>query len=365
VSGLAALFRRDGAPADRRAAQEMLAAAPHRGPDGMWTRISGPVVLGHAKMAVTPEEEHEQQPLVSPRTDCAIIADVRLDNRDDLLARLPDRPASTLSDAELILRAYEAWGDDAPVHLLGDFAFVIWDPGRQRLVCARDPAGQRALFYRSDRATFAAASEIQQLLQDPTVRLVPNEERILDHLVPLNIHRIERDQAATFYQGIYSVPAGHVLVVDREAVRARRYWQLEPPAELRYRRDDEYAEHYLALFSEVVRARLRSSRPVGVLLSGGLDSSSIVAVAQELYRSGRAVDRGFSSLSFVFDGLECDEHGLIGDLQAKYGFEARYIAYPTIGGWLHPTSDGFLESPNMGLFELRHAIFGAATRAGR
>src|SRR5207248_2685690 len=121
---------------------------------------------------------------VSPRTGCALIADARLDNRDVLLARLPDRPSPRASDAELILCAYEAWGLDAPARLLGDFAFVIWDPRRKRLLCARDSSGQRTLYYRIDRRTFAAASELHQLLQDPSVPVAPDEERIRDFLVP-------------------------------------------------------------------------------------------------------------------------------------------------------------------------------------
>src|SRR5207249_1849001 len=114
----------------------------------------------------------------------------------------------------------------------------------------------------------------------------------------------------------------------------RRYWELEPPAELRYRTDDEYAEHFLALFSEVVGARLRSSRPLGAMLSGGLDSSSVVCMAQELYRAGRADARGFTSFSLVFDGLECDERHLIGDIQAKYGFQARFVPPDGFYDWL-------------------------------
>jgi len=164
--------------------KEMLAAVPYRGPDGQYVRVWHTVGLGHAKLAVTLEEEPEQQPLISPRTGCAVIADARLDNRAHLLARLPDNPSSTVSDAELILRAYEAWGPKAAAELLGDFAFAIWDPRDRRIVCARDTSGQRCLFYRLDQRTFAAASEIQQLLQDRAVPIEPNVERVREYLVP-------------------------------------------------------------------------------------------------------------------------------------------------------------------------------------
>lgn len=185
MSGLAALFYRDGRPIDEDALSAMLAAIPYRGPDGFSTRHFGIVALGHAKMAVTPEEEEEIQPLVSSRTGCAVMADVRLDNRSELLSVLSDRPSAATSDAELILRAYETFGVDCVSRLLGDFAFVVWDPRHQALVCGRDTSGQRTLFYRVNRRTFAAASEIHQLLQDESVPISPNEERIREFLTPL------------------------------------------------------------------------------------------------------------------------------------------------------------------------------------
>ena len=107
MSGLVALLHRDGRPVEPGVVWEMLRAVPYRGPDGMWLRVWDDVALGFAKLAITPEEIDEEQPLVSPRTGCAVTADVRLDNRPDLLAQLPDRLPPITSDAELILRAYE------------------------------------------------------------------------------------------------------------------------------------------------------------------------------------------------------------------------------------------------------------------
>ncbi len=364
MSGLAILLHRDGRPVDRCDISSMLAAAPYRGPDGMFVRTWGSLGLGHARMALTLEEESEEQPLVSPRTGCAIVADVRLDNREELMARLGRSLGERLSDADIILRAYEEWGVDALRRLLGDFAFAIWDPRCQSLVCARDAMGQRALFYRCDHFTFAAASEIQQLLQDPAVPIAPSEERIRDFLTPLNGLRNERDHPLTFYEGIYSLPAGHVMTVGSSGVKTRRYWEMDPPAELRYRSSDEYAEHYRALLLEVVRARLRSSRPIEALLSGGLDSSSIVCVAQELYRAGAAPDRGFASISVTYEGYDCDETHFIREVRAKYGFEAHYVTCGDLAGRLQPDPRGFQEAPNVGVSEVRDAIGDTATRAG-
>ena len=364
MSGLAALFHRDGRPANPDYAWAMLSAVPYRGPDGASVWTSDRIALGHARMAVTPEEAEERQPLVSPRTGCVLISDARLDNRDDLLARLPDPASPDASDAELILRAYESWGIDSAARLLGDFAYVIWDPRRERLVGARDTSGQRTLFYRVDRGTFAAASEIRQLVQDPSVPIIPNERQVRQFLVPMIILESARDQAPeTFFDGIFGVPAGHVLVVEPESLRLKRYWDLKPTAELRYRTDDEYAEHFLALFSEVLRTRLRASR-TGIMLSGGLDSSSIVCTAQELFRSGRAEDRGVTCLSLVFNGLECDERDLIRDIEAKYGIQSQYIPLTASTDRLMLEPPEVQESPHSTNLRFGDPVYAAASQAG-
>lgn len=364
MSGLAAVFHRDGRPVAEETVRAMLAAAPYRGPDGMSWRCWGSVSIGHAKMALTAEEQAEQQPLVSPRTGCALIADARLDNRAELLSRLPGRPGSELSDAELLLRAYETWEERAPAHLVGDFAFVVWDPRRRHLVCARDTSGQRGLFYRVDQGTFAAASEIQQLLQDPAVPIAPNAGRIRDSLTPHHVFVNEKENPATFFAGIWLLPAGHTLVIDASTTRLRQYWQMVPPAELRYRTDAEYAEHYRTLFFDVIKARLRSVHPVGVMLSGGLDSSSVACTAQELYRTGQAEDRGFTSFSIVYDGLDTDERHFIAEIQAKYGFNAVQIPHSSMAGRLQLEPAGFQESPTLASAQARDRVFGAAEAAG-
>jgi asparagine synthase (glutamine-hydrolysing) len=376
MSGVAVLLHRDGRPADAASVAQvaaMLDAIPYRGPDGTGVHRDGPVVLGHAAFAVTPEDVLERrtggQPLVNPRSGCAIVADARLDNRAALraalMARGPALPLPTLvGDATLILCAYENWGQDAFARLLGDFAVVIWDAHHRRVICARDTSGQRSLFYRSDARTFAAASEIHQLLQDHAISVWPNEDRIRDSLVPVNVFRNEQDQAATYYKDIWALPAGHVLTVEGERIRSTRYWQLEVPREIRYRRAQEYAEHFSSLFSEVVQSRLRAAHPMGALLSGGLDSSSVVCTAQQLYRRGVATDRGFTSFSTVFDSLDCDERDLIGEMQMAYGFDARFVSGGAFGGRLQLEPDGFMECPNMGIPEARDTLFATIQASG-
>jgi asparagine synthase (glutamine-hydrolysing) len=240
----------------------------------------------------------------------------------------------------------------------------LWDPRCHRLVCARDSSGQRSLFYRADERTFAAASEIHQLLQDPDIPLVANEDRIRDFLVPSRVFRNPAEDSSTFYKGISLLEAGHVLIVERGRLQTRRYWQLEPREELRYRTDQEYAEHYLELFSTAVATRLRSSRPVGALLSGGLDSSSIVCVAEELARAGRLQTPGLVGISFAYDGLDCDEHDLVREIQAKYELDVAFLPAAEYGWILQPEPRGFVESPYTKGTDLLDAMSAIAAGAG-
>lgn len=368
MSGLAALLVRDRPRAEAATVLAMLDAIPYRGPDGSFARCFGPAVLGHARMVVSAAERGEGQPLLSRRTGCAIVADARLDNGDELLSHLlPGSAAKDVSDAALLLRAYEQWGLDAPRHLLGDFAFIVWDPRSRRLMCARDGAGQRTLFYRADHREFAAASEIHQLLQDPRIPVEPNDERIRSALVPLHLNQNEVEQPPTYYTGVYALEPGRVLVVDADSLHIQRFWQLEAPAPLRYRRAEEYVEQFRELFLRAVATRLRTDGPLGALLSGGLDSSSIVCATQELFRSGAAVDPGFATFSAVFDGEDYDERALIESVHARwnFAFRAHYLTPKDEREWRPLRPGGFRQRPELpttGMATLFDAAHASGTR---
>lgn len=363
MSSLAVVFNRDGRPLTHDGVWEMLDAVPYHGPDGVWVRNWNTISMGYAKTTVTPEEIDEQQPLVSPRTGCSIVADIRLDNRTDLRRILGSLPAST-SDAELALRAYERWDSDAISHLLGDFAFVIWDPRNQEVVCGRDSSGQRPLFYRVDDRTFAAASEIHQLLQDQSAPVEPNEDRILFGLQTNNIFRNDKQYASTYYRGIYSIPPGHLMIVSSDRHRLKRYWELGPRQEIRYRGDADYAEHFRDLLFTCVKDRLRSIHPVTIALSGGLDSASVACIALELARDNGTPVPDISAVSSIFEGLDCDERPYIETIRAKYGIDVRYVPSNGVNSRLQLEPQRFQESPNMALNDDRAALLAAATAGG-
>ena len=276
----------------------MLATMARRGPDGQRSWCADRAALGQTLLATTSEAMVGIQPWVHPDTDCVVVADSRLDNRIELLRELGmgGCVVDTIGDAELLHAAYQRWGQHSAAHLLGDFAFAIWDPRNRTLFCARDQLGVRPFYYcHLPQRLFAFASEADALLRLPEVPKSLNEVRIVDFLVP----QLEGfDATSTFYQAIQRMPAGHTCSIDGTHLRIRRYWT--PTDELTHsppHNDAEAAEAILALLAQAVHCRMRSNHKVGSMLSGGLDSSAIVALAsKELIRTGAGPLPTFSAI---------------------------------------------------------------------
>jgi asparagine synthase (glutamine-hydrolysing) len=278
VSGLCAIYHGDGRPAEARRLARMLEAIAHRGPDGRGQWIEGPVGLGHRLLFVTPESLAEEEPAVDPSGDCRIVWDGRIDNRPELLGRLEGDgiDPGRRTDPELLLAAYRRWGPACLARVLGDFAFVLWDRRRRRLFCGRDRIGLRPLHYAWDGRTLYLASEARPLAVALGGVPEPDDEIVLAFL--LREFR-EADHARTFFRQIHRLPPGHLLVVAGDGARVERYWGLDPRSTVDYPRERDYVERFRELFDRAVGARLRSSFPVGVFLSGGLDSSAIAVSA--------------------------------------------------------------------------------------
>lgn len=270
MSGVAGILLRQGhAPAAAAAdIQQMLARMHHRARDGSSWWTDPCVALGHAWLNTT--DEAGPGPLTMGGGKLVITADCRLDNRDELLARLGIRDSS-VADATLLMRAYLRWGEACPVHLQGDFAFAIWDSERQTLFCARDHFGVKPFYYHSSDRRFVFASEIGPILGVDGV-----SARVSDHQISGFLAGLPDDPQSTHYSEIFRLPARHSLTVTGSQVVLRRYWQIEPSQ--RPMRSDA-AEEFRHLFSQSVRNRMRGTSAVGAMLSGGLDSSSIACVA--------------------------------------------------------------------------------------
>jgi asparagine synthase (glutamine-hydrolysing) len=249
-----------------------------------------------------------------------LVADARIDNRSDLAAALDlEAPLSEVSDSDLILAAYQKWGEICAERLLGDFSFVVWDERNRKLFCARDPFGTRSFYYYRTSKLFLFASEIKALFAYPGVPKQIDERRIADHL-----RCVLEDTSGTFYNGILRLPAAHTLAVEKDSARLARYWSLDPKFELKLPSDEAYEEAFRSHFTEAVRCRMRSVGPIGSMLSGGLDSSSITCVARDL--STKEKGEGIHTFSFLFDQVpESDERLYIHAVLAQGGMESHIL----------------------------------------
>lgn len=283
MSGIFGILRLDGRPVELETLQRMSSAMSHRGPDGLGVWHEGPVALGHLAFHTTPESLGERQPLKARECDLVLTADARIDNREELFGKLgfDRRPAQEVSDAALILAAYQRWGGQCPEYLLGDFAFAIWDARRNSLFCVKDRFGVNPLyFYHGKGQLFAFASEIKALLTLEEVSDEIDEMEIAHHLS----FPVEQDLGRTYYKEIRRGLPMHTLEVSRDHTRELRYWQLDTTRELSLDSDEEYAEALREIFSQAIDCRLRSTGNVASMLSGGLDSSSMVCVASHLLK---------------------------------------------------------------------------------
>jgi asparagine synthase (glutamine-hydrolysing) len=321
VSGIFGCLNLDGAPVDRALLGRMQNRLAHRGPDGAAQWVDGAVGLGHLALHTTPESVRERQPLLDASGALCLTLDGRVDNRDELLADLRAKGFEPRddTDAELVLQAYRCWGEESPARIIGDFAFAIWDGAAGRLFCARDIAGVRQLYYFRDARRFLWASEWRALFEHAAVSRAPDERMIAQHLC-----NTLTGNGETLFRDIARLPPGHALAVTRDGLRLRRYWDVDPRRAIRYRNDDDYAEHFHAIFREAVRCRLRSQRPVAADLSGGIDSSSIVGMVEALRAEGAVTLPGFETFSLAFPGLACDERPYVDAVARRWNLAPHF-----------------------------------------
>jgi len=282
MSGIAGILHFDGRPVEPGQVEAMTAAMHTRGPDGIHHWRKGNVALGQCMLRTTPESLEETQPLTNEDQSLVLVMDGRVDNFEELRRELLGRGAMlrTRADAELVLRAYEVWGEDCPDRIIGECVFFIWDARRQCLFAARDAAGTRHFHYHQGEGWFAFASEIKGLLTLPIERRL-NESRLLDYLVP----EFDRDdEVGTFYQGILRMPAGHAMSVNAAGPRIWRWWKPGELSEQKFASMEECTDAFMDQLRVAVKCRLRSIKPVGAMLSGGLDSSSIVGLISKEFR---------------------------------------------------------------------------------
>ena len=334
MSAICALFRFDGAPVPAARIGTLLDALGEYGTEaGSWApeTAAAPVALGCRPWRVTAEDAWYRPPLFSADGQLALVADARIDNRMELASALgiPAGETAHLPDAAFILAAYQAWGAEGTRRLLGDFAFALWDQRRRALVSARDGVGMRVLFYHHTPQQIALATSAHALTALPEVRARLNLQKVAEFLVLLP------NQESTFFEGILRVPPGYTLTATEEGIRLEQFWSPEPKRTLSLGSDREYEEGFLEVFGEAVRARLRSTGPLGVMASGGLDSSSVAVVAAaQLREQGLSLPTFHAAPRAGFQGAM--RRGMVADESGDVEAIAR----------LHPNIDLRIRRPN-------------------
>lgn len=293
-----------------------------------------------------------------------VAAIARLDQRAELIRELratDDRVSPESSDPMLILHAYAAWGIEAVKRLVGDFAFILHDARENMVLCARDPMGIEPLFYVDSPSHFACASSITALLDMKAASRELDrayfESRLVGELV---------EEPATPYRDVRRLFPGCLIVATGDSVMLQPYWQPHVRPAIQYTDDREYVEHFRYIFRQAVADRLPADQPAGVLLSGGLDSTSIYAVAH-----GLAVERGQAppqAISGIFERMrEADEREYIQATVTQFRMDPHWVV--TDDCWiLKDWRDAFArsEEPSYGILgsPLAHAWFGRAAAAG-
>lgn len=324
MGGICGIYHLNGAPVHTSDLEDMAHASHYRGKSGVYYWYDGNVGLSYLAMREPHASEHHRQPVRSEDGARCLVFDGRLDGRAELVRklRLTSHDAASASDALLLLRAYERWEHALLEHIVGDFSFALWDSRESALFCARDSVGIRPFVYAFNDDSFYFASDIRQILAIPSIdRSI--DGYALSHYLLLD----HSDQARTFYAAVQNLLPGHALLLRPGRVPSTwRYWHPDRVAQIRYRTDEDYVSHFRELLFESVADRLRSvDGSVAIETSGGLDSSSLAAIAQHLYTSGRTQVQPVG-YTIVFDELkECDERVYSLKLPQELGLELHQV----------------------------------------
>jgi asparagine synthase (glutamine-hydrolysing) len=285
MSAFYGVVNSDDSPVNKELLIQMRETASPRAPDGAGVWVYESVGLAHRLLMDTGESSYDRQP-IHHSTGIHLVADCRIDNREELRSEFSAQGiwrGNTLSpDSYYVLLAYVLWGEEAPDHLLGDFAFAIWDERKHTLFCARDPIGLRSFVYHWDGRRIIFGTEIKGLLKCPFIPDKVNQMHLLDTLLDSFPNRHD-----TPFESILRLPAGHKLILREHNLRKTQYWNWHPENEATTTSSiSENTEKLRMLLNQAIRSRMRIAKgfKVGSTLSGGIDSSTITSLASLIHQ---------------------------------------------------------------------------------
>lgn len=367
MSAIFGIFHKDDAPVDPDHLAAMDLALAHRGVDGNGCWRQRCIGLGHRMFWSTPESVQEKLPVTTSSQDVVLTADAQLDNREELAARLGMTIDVTVSDSQLVLAAYQRWGDQFVAHMTGLFAIAVWDQSKRKLYLVTDHLGLSPIYYFQTPDRFIFASEVKGILA------IPDVPRRLDHrkMAQLAISSAAPvDNSRTYFEGIRKIaPAAVMTVEDRysqtgDGTHTRQYWTLDPTKRIVHKNETDYLEEFRHIWFRAVGDKMRSAFPVASLLSGGLDSSSVVTTASHLIEQSGQELTTFSAVlpDNARSGL-IDEREYIDLFRDRPNLNMAYITERQRG----PFDDvgALVHGGDRPTFTSRHYLYSAFSQAAR
>jgi len=349
MSGFAGMVSTGGAIPDPNLLERMAAGLGFRGPDAthIWSQAGAGFCFTLLRTGPAPQSSQQPHSLDGRMW---LLGDVRLDGREDLQRELEQGGESVslnATDEDLILRAWRHWREDGLARLLGDLSFALWDAAARQLLCVRDLMGARPLFYASSGSWFFFSNTLEVLRLAPGVSSTLDPEFIGDFL----LQESSPDASRTVYRDIRRLPPGHRLKYSAEGLCVRRHTALPIEEPLWLKRPEEYIERFQSLLEQTVRDRLPKG-PSAIFLSGGLDSTSIAAVATKI-ASNSETSGLLRAYTIDCRSLFRDEEGILASLMAQHlGLEIQIVSGDSClpyQGWggpelrtPEPTHDPFL-----------------------
>jgi asparagine synthase (glutamine-hydrolysing) len=333
MNRIAGIYNFQGNPIDSTVIVRMLNSMEyHRYSEWMtWTHDG----IGLGRTCSGSRSEESEAGLLSDRSygRYYILLDGRLDNRQELLQTLKSqllRDVSSISDEDLIVLALQKWGLDFPGHLIGDFAFVVWDNLERCLICVRDHFGVKPFYYAHSQGNFIFASTPLAILESGKHPQKIHEERIADFLVN-SLEGI--DKTSSFYTDVFRLPPAHMLIVQSSGSRVERYWEIQSRIEAGSITEADYLELFKNLFTQSVQSKLQDLSAPASMLSGGLDSSAVVGMSCRLLIEEKKQPLDvFAALSNLHDTNR--ESAYVSSLLCHLGLTSHLIAESTICNWM-------------------------------
>lgn len=321
MCGIAGIIWTSAAEAKQPVIQRMTDAIAHRGPDADGHYVDGKVALGHRRLSILDLSETANQPMKDNSGRYIMIFNGEVYNFKSVREKITDYDFKTTGDSEVVLAAYIKWGEDCVQHFNGMFAFAIWDVEKQKMFAARDRMGIKPFYFQQQNDRFLFASEIRSLLASGMVEKKLNKKAVVEYLSYQTVHAPN-----TMVEGISQLMPGECCTFEKGNFSKKAYWKMAPEnfAETGEKEYGAIKNNIRQLLLEAVERRLVSDVPLGAFLSGGIDSSAVVALMSEVS------DRPAETFSVIFEEKQFDESQYSNLIAKKY----KTNHHPIL---LHPT----------------------------